>query len=805
MTPPSIIDDTQARIDRIEQRIRSLHVSDGVIGWDGYDDLPVAALPVEFRMPDIERYTGIGCPRIHLQLYSAVMRGHRLDEAQMIMLFPLSLSGAGQCWFASLDPSRRRTWADLGQEFIRQYSFNTVVDVSRRELEALRQRPDESVTSFISRWREKIAQIIDRPSERDQIGMIMRSLQPRFARHLMGFPQTDFGSLVQALYGIEEGISRGLWVDSSPSDSKGKKPGSGPKPSDVGAIGITRHRSPHHLPFQRQFSDTPYQMTQRGQYRPATPFRPVGPTYLHPSPQPVYVTQVPQRPHVQYHQQYRAPPPPRPARQFTQLGMPLSRAFQRLVEGGLIVPLPPRPPPQPTPPGFRTDFHCAYHQRAGHDTDSCAALRHAIQDLIDQGLVDLGRPGVTTDPLPTHDTRTVPPPPGGIHSIEFLGDEIFMMGWDGEAPQPICLYPDSDFSEYTLGQQVSRPFRLIQDDVPRQTIVSPVYLQHVPPMAPFILFPEEYGPVHKDVQIVKRSGRVAQPPPVDRPFAGIDDRDEIQREDDEILRQLRPTQIRISIWSLLASSSTHRDALIRALSQIRVDSATTPGGLIHFLTANRATCIVFSDDDLPLEGSDHVRLLFIDVSCSGPRVLSVLLDNGSALNVCPLVTAIALGFSPFDFGPSIQTIRAYDGTQRTVMGTLTTHVMISPVRYSILFQVLSIQSSFNLLLGCPWIHEAGAIPSSLHQKVKFKHEGRIITIQSDTDVITSSEPVLQISHSENDLLLTGFVFDEVQVVSLEDDNRDMVPMSFDQHSSTLVLSMMRGMSYMLGLGLGHRQ
>ena len=54
----------------------------------------MVALPVEFRMPDIERYTGIGCPRIHLQLYNAVMRGLRLDEAQMIMFFPLSLSGA---------------------------------------------------------------------------------------------------------------------------------------------------------------------------------------------------------------------------------------------------------------------------------------------------------------------------------------------------------------------------------------------------------------------------------------------------------------------------------------------------------------------------------------------------------------------------------------------------------------------------------------------------------------------------------------------------------------------------------------
>ena len=223
----------------------------------------------------------------------------------------------------------------------------------------------------------------------------------------------------------------------------------------------------------------------------------------------------------------------------------------------------------------------------------------------------------------------------------------------------------------------------------------------------------------------------------------------------------------------MASSSIHRDTLIRALSQIRVDTATTPGGLIHFLIADRATCIVFSDNDLPPKGSDHVHPLFIDVACSGRKVPFVLLDNGSTLNVCPLVTSIALRFSPSDFGPSIQTVRAYNGTQRTVMGTLTTHVMIGPVKYSILFQVLRIQSSFNLLLGRPWIHKAGAIPSSLHQKVKFIHEGRIITIQSDRDVITFSEPVLQINHNEDDLHLTGFTFDEVQVVSLEDDRRDI--------------------------------
>ena len=100
--------------------------------------------------------------------------------------------------------------------------------------------------------------IIDRPLEHDQISMIMRSLLPRFARHLTGFPQIDFGSLVQALYGIEEGIARGFWADFSLSDSKGKKLGSGPRSSDIGAIGTSSHRFSCQPQTHRQSTNIPY-------------------------------------------------------------------------------------------------------------------------------------------------------------------------------------------------------------------------------------------------------------------------------------------------------------------------------------------------------------------------------------------------------------------------------------------------------------------------------------------------------------------------------------------------------------------
>ena len=217
-----------------------MRVSYGSVVYDDLEGMLEASLPAKFRMPDIERYTGIDCPRIHLRLYSTMMRAHGLNESQMITLFPLSLSGVTQRWFPSLEFSRRRTWDDLAQEFLRQFSFNTVVDVSRRELKALRQRTDEFVSSFISRWRRKIAEIIDRPSEMDQIQMVLRSLQPRIARHVVGVPFTNFGSLVLALYDIEDNISRGLWIDSSPGDVKGKKPFRGQRSVDVSTIGSSR-------------------------------------------------------------------------------------------------------------------------------------------------------------------------------------------------------------------------------------------------------------------------------------------------------------------------------------------------------------------------------------------------------------------------------------------------------------------------------------------------------------------------------------------------------------------------------------
>ena len=116
-----------------------------------------------------------------------------------------------------------------------------------------------------------------------------------------------------------------------------------------------------------------------------------------------------------------------------------------------------------------------------------------------------------------------------------------------------------------------------------------------------------------------------------------------------------------------------------------METTTTPEGLIHMMMADRVTCIVFSDDDLPLEGLDHTRPLYITVGCLGHRVPSILLDNGSALNVCPLATTMALGYAPSSFGLSTQMVRAYDSTKREIIGTLMIELLIGPDTFPILF------------------------------------------------------------------------------------------------------------------------
>ena len=45
--------------------------------------------------------------------------------------------------------------------------------------------------------------------------------------------------------------------------------------------------------------------------------------------------------------------------------------------------------------------------------------------------------------------------------------------------------------------------------------------------------------------------------------------------------------------------------------------------------------------------------------------------------------------------------------------------------------------SYNCLLGRPWIHVAGVVPSTFHQKIKFVTEGQLVCISVEEDMIAA--------------------------------------------------------------------
>ncbi|XP_075079260.1 uncharacterized protein LOC142164723 [Nicotiana tabacum] len=110
-------------------------------------------------------------------------------------------------------------------------------------------------------------------------------------------------------------------------------------------------------------------------------------------------------------------------------------------------------------------------------------------------------------------------------------------------------------------------------------------------------------------------------------------------QDYSIVEQLRKTPSQISLLSLLIQSDEHRRVLMKILNEAHVPDKITVNHLEKIadkiFEANRIT---FSDDELPMEGTEHNRALYLTVKCEDSVVSRVLVDNGSSANICPLST-----------------------------------------------------------------------------------------------------------------------------------------------------------------------
>ena len=117
---------------------------------------------------------------------------------------------------------------------------------------------------------------------------------------------------------------------------------------------------------------------------------------------------------------------------------------------------------------------------------------------------------------------------------------------------------------------------------------------------------------------------------------------------------------------------------------------------------------------MPVEGRGHNKALHVSVKYMDHIVAKVLIDNGSSLNVMPKMTLVKLPFDAPYMSPSSMVVRAFDGSGRDVRGEIDLLIQIGPHACQITFQVMDINPTYSFLLGRPWIHSVGVVPSTLH-------------------------------------------------------------------------------------------
>ncbi|KAH7852473.1 hypothetical protein Vadar_025178 [Vaccinium darrowii] len=328
-----------AKIARLEESVTKSE-QQAITGFD-MDKLclfPSAKLPKKFKHVNFEKFDGTGDPRGHIQAYMSSISLQDVDEPTMAQMFHETLTGPALQWLLSLDISRRQTWEEMAAAFIKQYEYNVQLKVTTRELESIKMKEKESFAEFVKRWRVKAAQMTDRPSDKDQMRIITKNLQPDLAQYMVMAQAHNFETYFETGLSIEEAIRDGILEKDGPTPkTKNNNSGDNNTLHANTSSSSTKHNSSQAAPINR-------------------------------------IT-------VQTHRSKK------PQRTLSQFSTPLSLVYKELYEAGLLKPLPPTPPPQKLPAYHNPNAFCAFHQMPGHAIDECHCLRHKIQDLIDNGSI----------------------------------------------------------------------------------------------------------------------------------------------------------------------------------------------------------------------------------------------------------------------------------------------------------------------------------------------------------------------------------------------------------------------------------
>ncbi|RDX64164.1 hypothetical protein CR513_57311, partial [Mucuna pruriens] len=133
--------------------------------------------------------------------------------------------------------------------------------------------------------------------------------------------------------------------------------------------------------------------------------------------------------------------------------------------------------------------------------------------------------------------------------------------------------------------------------------------------------------------------------------------------------------------------------------------------------------ISFSKRDMRYDLPKHDEPMVISVVVAEYKVERVLIDQGSSANILYWTTYIKMGLKPIDVEPYVGKLYGFASEQVEIKGAVeleTTfgegnHARIIPVLYTI----VDIESSYNIIIGRPALNKLGVVVSTYHLCMKY--------------------------------------------------------------------------------------
>ncbi|XP_048619925.1 uncharacterized protein LOC125590406 [Brassica napus] len=160
----------------------------------------------------------------------------------------------------------------------------------------------------------------------------------------------------------------------------------------------------------------------------------------------------------------------------------------------------------------------------------------------------------------------------------------------------------------------------------------------------------------------------------------------------------------------------------------------------HGLEAAKPKCLLLGTDEISLTAKEqekvltpHHDALVISLTVANCLVKRILVGNESSSNIIFQAAYKDLGLEESALTRRITPLIGFSGEVKQTAGEVTLPVCAEGVNMSTKFLIVDWDSSYNMILGRPWIHDMGAVPSTLHQMVKFPTPWGIKAIRGDQE------------------------------------------------------------------------